>query len=79
MAFEIVFNPKSDDHAQGPSAHIAVDIELKSENGRRVLTPACVSPEEFQAMADMLIRELEQLKGRAAFLFNRQAEDRQQR
>ena len=78
MAFEIVFNPKSDGYAQGSSAYIAVDIELKSENGR-VLTPACVSPEEFQAMADMLIRELELLKGRAAFLFNREADDRQKR
>ena len=69
MAFEIVFNPKSHGHAQGSSAYIAVDIELKSDNGRRVLTPACVSPEELQAMADMLIRELEQLKGRAGDLF----------
>ena len=69
MAFEIVFNPKSDGHAQGSSAYIAVDIELKSDNGRRVLTPACVSPEELQAMADMLIKELEQLKSKAGALF----------
>ena len=70
MAFEIIFNPKSPENPAGPMAYIAVDIELRNEEGMKVLTPECTSAGELNAMADMLIQELEKLKREANTLFN---------
>lgn len=72
----------------GPKAYVALKFSSKvtwrnksgsKENDFTVITPECVTPEEFNCNVDILIKELQTIKKQAQSFFKKDLDKRKQK